>query len=191
MTMRRQRRSRSDGASPAKAKAKAKPTTKVPGLHWAATLPVLAVDPALDCGWAIYDIGGNLTDSGVVGKVLHESGYSSTSAPGVWAVVAGMVKAHGRFLLVVENQYPRPVAQDALFREIEARGAWEFATLLHGCEIARVMPSTWQSVEGITGERNERKKQAKVLAGVSNDNEADAILLGRYALRMARIKAAR
>ena len=161
--------------------------SKIANIEKAATMPVLAVDPALTSGWALY-IGGELVSSGVIKGVECLGGYNAPSAPGIYRAFGDAMREAGKLLVVVEMQYPRPVAQEALMREVEARAYWEFLAHLYGCIVARVFPTTWQSVEGISGERKERKSEAIRLAGVSNDNEADAILLGRYALRMARIR---
>lgn len=158
----------------------------------ALTRAVLSVDPAGNSGWALY-VEGSLRASGVVRKVECLGGHTATSPKAVLRVVQAAVTAAGEsgLLLVIENQFPRQFGLQALFREVEARATWEALAYLYECPVARVSPATWQAVEGIRGPRKDRKAESKRLAGVRDDNEADAILIGRWALRQASAEADR
>lgn len=172
--------------------AKRRSKALVLNLGEASTRAILAVDPAGNSGWALY-VEGSLRASGVVRKVECLGGHTATSPKEVLRVVQSAVTAAGEsgLLLVIENQFPRQFGLQALFREVEARATWEALAYLYDCPVARVSPATWQAAEGVRGPRKDRKAASKKLAGVADDNVADAILIGRWALRKVRTETAR
>lgn len=157
-------------------------------IDYALELPILSVDPALTSGYALY-VGNNLVRSGYIDKMVALGGYNAPAATSITRLFKTIVKEYGRVVLVIEMQYPREKGQIALMREVEARSVWESRAHMYNCPVVRVGSTSWQSVEGIKGERENRKKMACRLAGVNDDNEADAILIGRWAMRVAKVAA--
>jgi len=159
---------------------------------------VLAVDPANRCGWSFW-LHGALVASGVLPPVTRDGGAMGVDVKGSYRVFRQFqqqANAAGEKVgvLVVEQQFPKgDMGQfESLQREIEARQTWECWAVLHDWRIERVFPSTWQSATGLGRVRSDRKRNSLVVASkivgrqVQDDNEADAVLLGSFAVRRAR-----
>lgn len=169
---------------------------------------ILALDQAKASGWSLW-VEGTLQDHGVVKTITGQKAVVDT--------VVAQASEHGLPLIVMfEDHSEIPLHVGTRFESGRsgknprrntatilgmgaARGRWETCLVLAGVPRSRwlkVTPADWRFPFGIRGTDQQCKEAARHLAsmhaskGVRDHNEAEAILIGRWASTARRVATA-
>ena len=177
---------------------------------------ILAVDPGATSGWALFE-DGVLVQSGVVKSTDRPGGGKEVDIVDAFRVFCGLAGLKEEGTLVIEDQFGQAQVkrkklvrgEDGKEREVEevvetglagytrtveARQTWEVFASMYRWKRVRIMAVTWQSEAGYGRKKRKERKELsladarKHAPGIKNENEADAVCLGLWAVRTARRK---
>lgn len=153
------------------------------------TQVILSLDVSTTCtGYALY-LGNKLEDYGVI---THKSNDWVERVRFMAVTVNNLNKAYGITHIVIEDTYVSKnvntvkklcMAQGILLGSVPT------------AKLIQVYPASWKSHFGMTKKKTSRGEQkdssvtiaeAMVLASITSDDEADAILMGRYVVDNAK-----
>lgn len=148
---------------------------------------ILAADQATHCGWAVVDAdNGEIVDSGCkdFGKIER---YLRMVA--IASFLRDTYEKYECEKLIIEDiYYLKNIKTLEWLAGLKSHIMSTFA--IEGIEPLVVYPVTWKKEYGLNGKgRKEQKKTSQEIAkeryhiDVVDDNEADAILIGMYALQ--------